>query len=62
MYFYTTQELQELLKINTKQARALMRTEGFPSVRIGRDYRVEQGALSQWLTDTKQIKLDYSKC
>lgn len=62
MTFYTTPELQELLKINPKQAKALMRTEGFPSVKIGREYRVEENMLRQWLLDTKEFPLDYSKC
>ena len=62
MTFYTTPELQELLKINPKQAKALMRTEGFPSVKIGREYRVEESMLRQWLLDTKEFPLDYSKC
>lgn len=62
MKFYTADELQEMLKLTPKQAKALIRTEGFPSVKIGREYRVEEESLHQWLTDTKEIKLDYSKC
>ena len=62
MTFFTTSELQELLKLNEKQARALMRTEGFPSVKIGREYRVEESMLHQWLLDTTEIRLDYTKC
>lgn len=62
MKFYTADELQEMLKLTPKQAKALIRTEGFPSVKIGREYRVEEESLRQWLTDTKEIKLDYSKC
>ncbi len=62
MKFYTADELQEMLKLTPKQAKALIRTDGFPSVKIGREYRVEEESLRQWLTDTKEIKLDYSKC
>ena len=62
MKFYTADELQEMLKLTPKQAKALIRTEGLPSVKIGREYRVEEESLRQWLTDTKEIKLDYSKC
>lgn len=40
MTVYTITELQELLKLNPKQAKALMRTDGFPSIKIGREYRV----------------------
>lgn len=61
MNILTTEELQEVLKISERHAKALMRTEGFPSIRIGRDYRVEEVALMEWLKSTKSIKLDYSK-
>jgi len=50
------------MQIGHKQAEALMRAEGFPSIRIGRSYRVEEDALSEWLSQTKSVKLDYSKC
>lgn len=62
MNIYTTEELQEMFKLTEKQARALMRTEGFPSVKIGRNYRVSEEALTQWLDETKEFPLDYSKC
>lgn len=61
MNILTTEELQEVLKISKGQAKALMRTEGFPSIRISRDYRVEEEALMEWLKTTKSVKLDYSK-
>lgn len=62
MTFYTADELQEILKIGSRQARALMRTSGFPSIKIGREYRVEQEAFLNWINQTKSVKLDYSKC
>lgn len=62
MKFYTADELQEMLKLTPKQAKALIRTDSFPSVKIGREYRVEEDSLRQWLIETKEIKLDYSKC
>ena len=34
----------------------------FPSMNIGREYRVEDDMLRQWLNDTKEFPLDYSKC
>ena len=60
MTVYTITELQELLKLNPKQAKALMHTDGFPSIKIGREYRVEEDM--QWLNDTKEFPIDYSKC
>lgn len=62
MNILTTEDLQSLLKLSDKQARALMRTKGFPSCKIGREYRVTETALQQWLDSTKSVKLDYSKC
>lgn len=61
MNVLTTEDLQELLKISERRAKALMRAEGFPSIRIGMDYRVEEEALMEWLKTTKSVKLDYSK-
>lgn len=61
MNVLTTEELQDILKLNPTQAKALMRTEGFPSVKIGREYRVEEEALLEWMRTTKAIKLNYSK-
>lgn len=42
MMFYTENDLKEMLHISVKKAKALMRVDGFPSIRIGNTYRVEQ--------------------
>lgn len=62
MRFYTAEDLQQIMQIGHKQAEALMRTEEFPSIRIGRSYRVEEEAFMKWLSQTKSVKLDYRKC
>ena len=62
MKFLTTEDIQEILQLNNRQARALMRTEGFPSIKIGREYRVEEDSFANWIGTTKEVKLDYSKC
>ena len=62
MKFLTTEDIQEILQLNSRQARALMRTEGFPSIKIGREYRVEEDSFTNWIENTKEVKLDYSKC
>ena len=62
MNILTVEELKDVLKITEKKAKALMRTEGFPSIRIGREYRVEEEALIEWMKSTKAIKLNYSSC
>lgn len=62
MNILTEQEVQELLKLNNRQTKALMRTAGFPSFKIGREYRVAEADLEQWIGARPNIKLDYSKC
>lgn len=62
MNILTTQEVQELLKLNTRQAKALMRSEGFPAFKIGREYRVSEDELIAWISTKPNMKLDYSKC
>ena len=62
MKFLTHKDIQEILQLNNRQARALMRTKGFPSIKIGREYRVEEDSFTEWVGKTKEIKLDYSKC
>ena len=62
MNILTTDDVKTLLKISDKKAKALMRTEGFPSIKIGREYRVEEQALLDWMKETKIVKLDESKC
>lgn len=61
MNILTVEELKAVLKITEKKAKALMRTKGFPSIRIGREYRVEEEALMEWMRSTKTINLNYSK-
>lgn len=62
MKIYTESELQELLQISEKQAKALMRTAGFPSFKIGSQRRVEESQLLEWISGNPELKLDYSKC
>ena len=62
MNILTTNDVKSILKLSDKQAKALMRTEGFPSIKIGREYRVEEQSLLDWMKETKSIKLDYNKC
>lgn len=62
MNFLTTDDIQSILKLNERQAKALMRTGDFPSIKIGREYRVEEQSFYNWIKSTKSVKLDYSKC
>ena len=62
MNILTTNDVKSILKLSDKQAKALMRADGFPSIKIGREYRVEEQALIDWMKNTKIVKLDYNKC
>lgn len=59
MEFYTENDIREMLQLGVKQAHALMRTKGFPSIQIGRDFRVPVEAFKEWVSNTKSITLNY---
>lgn len=46
-----TKDLQEYLGIGKDKAYALMRSEGFPSIRIGKQYIITMLNLKNWLND-----------
>lgn len=45
----TTKDLQRELQIGRDRAYGLMRSNGFPSIRIGCRYYVTKQALDEWL-------------
>ena len=45
----TTKEVQKILKIGRDRSYALMRSKGFPSIKIGARYYVTEEALNEWL-------------
>lgn len=59
MNILTIEDLKNTLKLSDKQANALMRSEGFPSVKICKEYRVEEQALLEWMQTPKEVKLRY---
>ena len=61
MKIYTEEDLQDILQLSQKQIKALMRVNEFPSVKIGRSYRVEEEAFLEWLHQTRSVRLDYSR-
>ena len=62
MNIFTTEDLQNVLKVSPKREKAHRRTDGFPNIKIGREYRVEEQALLDWIGTTKAVKLDYTSC
>jgi methanogenic corrinoid protein MtbC1 len=57
----TETEVQEILKLGNRQTKALFRTNGFPSMKIGREYRVLEDKFVEWINQNPSVKLDYSK-
>ena len=52
----TVGEVQEMLGIGRNQAYALVKQEGFPSVRVGRRILVPRGAFADWMREHARAK------
>lgn len=52
-------DIQELFGIGRNKALALLNTEGFPTIRLGRTYLVNPSQLEEWIKKNqgKEIKL-----
>lgn len=50
---YNTKQVAEVLGIGTNKALSLMRSEGFPSFKLGNTYLVERVAFERWLASVK---------
>ena len=59
LIFYTEKQVSDMLQLGKTQTHALFQTDGFPAIRIGRDYRVEGSAFKKWYENTKDITLNY---
>lgn len=51
--FYTVQDIQKILCIGRNKAITLLKTEGFPAIKIGRTYRVDSDDFNKWLEEQK---------
>lgn len=49
MVLYDVKDVQRIFKIGQNAAYALMRSDGFPAIRLNRKLLVEQNALRNWL-------------
>ncbi len=49
MNILTEKEVQEMLKIDERKARALMKSKAFPVIKIGREYRISEDNFMEWL-------------
>ena len=50
---YNTRQISSVLGIGTNKALALMRSEGFPSFKLGNTYLVERTAFEKWLASVR---------
>ena len=46
--FLGTKDVAKLLKCSAPMARAIMRQENFPLVKVGKNYKVEKSAFLEW--------------
>lgn len=54
MKFFTVEEVAELLRVSRSRVYQLGRERLLPIVRIGRQVRVEEGALRRWIEEGGQ--------
>ena len=47
--FYTVAEIKNILAIGTNKTYNLIRSEGFPSIKIGRKYLVPKDEFDKWV-------------
>ena len=61
MTYLSQEDIQNLLHLNARQARAFLKTEGVPSVQIGAQFLIEESLLQNYLAENKTTRLVYNK-
>lgn len=56
----TIKETSELLNCPTSKTYQLVRSKGFPSLKVGQEWRVDKIKLEKWIE--KQIQVQDSRC
>lgn len=61
--YLVIEDVMKLFKMSENKTRALFKTEGFPTVRIGQTYYVRADSLDEWMKqqEGKCIRVDFSK-
>ena len=53
MQYLTPKDVQRILKISKNNVYALFKSEDFPAVKIGKQFRVSEEALEKYLNERK---------
>lgn len=49
--FLSVKDVQNIFNLSRYQATELIKTEGFPAIRIGRTYRIDAKGLEEWIAN-----------
>ena len=56
---YTIKDIMQILKIGETSARKLVSTRGFPSMRVGRQYRILKTDFEKWLRQNSDKEITF---
>ena len=51
MWFYTVDDVSDMMKFSKHKTYQLFNSSGFPAIRIGHDLRVEKSRFEKWATE-----------
>ena len=61
MNLLTNTNLAKLFKCSMRKTKSILRTKGFPAIKVSSQYYAEEDTLKHWLnTDLNNFKVDYS--
>ena len=55
MKVFTVRETADLLKVKPQRVYSLLRGSGLPFIRLGRQIRIEETALDNWLSEHRSV-------
>jgi len=51
--FYTTEEVADMLKVNVKTIREMIKSKRLQAVRVGQEYRITDEQILQYIEENK---------
>ena len=51
--FYTTEEVADMLKVNVKRIREMIKSKRLQAVRVGQEYRITDYQILQYIEENK---------